>query len=104
MVASGGKKGQPRLVSVNLAGSSFKIRTDASQDYVTRLERYVNEKIVGVQGGGRQHSIRTALALAALSIADDYFTASESRDELDQEVRERLRRVLERVDAALESE
>jgi cell division protein ZapA (FtsZ GTPase activity inhibitor) len=88
-------------VGVNIAGSTLTIRTDASQDYVTRLEKYVNDKIEMVQPDGRRLSVRSALALAALSIADDYFSASEKQTALDRTVRDRLKRVLLRVDAAL---
>jgi len=104
MPSSNGKNGEPRLVSVILAGSTFTIRTDASQDYVTRLEQYVNEKLEEVQPDGRTLSARNALALAALSIADDYFSALESREALEENVRDRLKRVMARVDAALDSD
>lgn len=88
-------------MSVNLAGSSFTIRTDADQDYVTRLEKYVNDKLSEVQPEGQRLSMRSALALTALSIADDYFSVLESRDELDHKLRDGLKRVLARVDTAL---
>jgi cell division protein ZapA (FtsZ GTPase activity inhibitor) len=96
-----GRSGEPRLVAVNIAGSTLTIRTDANQEYVSRLEQYVNEKIEAVQPVGRRLSVRSALALAALSIADDYFSATDKHTALDHSVRERLKRVLGRVDAAL---
>ena len=96
--------GTARLVSVKLAGSTFTIRTDASREYVAALEQYVNEKLDAVQPAGGRLSMRSALALAALSIADDYFASARSREVLDQNVRERLKTVLARVDAALEAE
>lgn len=102
MASPEGKSGEPRLVSVNLAGSSLTIRTDANQDYVTRLEEYVNAKLEEVQPEGRRLAVRSALALAVLSIADDYFSALDSRDTLERGLRERLNRVLVRVDNALE--
>lgn len=104
MASPEGKSGEPRLVSVNLAGSTLTIRTDANQDYVTRLEEYVNEKLEEVQPEGRRLAVRSALALAVLSIADDYFSALDSRDTLERNLRERLSRVLTRVDSALESD
>lgn len=102
-MATGDSKGQPRLVSLNLAGSTFTIRTDASQDYVTRLEKYVNEKLNAVQPDGRPLPLKSALALAALSIADDFFSAEESRVELDLSVKERLKRVLLELDGAMDA-
>lgn len=103
-MAPGDKEDRPRLVSVNLAGSSFTIRTDAGQEYVARLERYVNQKLDAVQPEGHPLPLKSALALAALSMADDYFSADESRVALDQNVRERLKRILLRLDAALEGD
>jgi cell division protein ZapA (FtsZ GTPase activity inhibitor) len=104
MASTNGKSGEPRLVSVSLAGSTFTIRTDAHTDYVARLEKYVNDKLEEVQPDGRRLAVRNALALAALSIADDYFSALEKRDALERNVRERLKRVMARVDAALDSD
>ena len=103
MAASKTKSG-PRLVSVKIAGSTLTIRTDASQDYVDRLQKYVNEKIEEVQPEVRNLPLKSALALAALSIADDYFSSEESRQKLDDNVRQRLKRILLRLDAALEDE
>ena len=87
-----------------LKSMEYVLRTDANQEYVARLEKYVNDKLEEVQPDGRRLSVRSALALAALSIADDYFSASDDRDELDQSVKRRLKKVLARVDAALTSE
>ena len=95
---------EPRLVSINIGGSDFTIRTDANQEYMDRLEKYVNDKLDEVQPVGRGLSMRNALSLAVLSIADDYFTATESLDELDQNVRTRIKKVLVRVDQALGEE
>ncbi len=103
-MATGESRSQPRLVSLNLAGSNFTIRTDASQEYVTRLESYVNEKLNAVQPDGRPLPLKSALALAALSIADDYFSAEESRAELDQSVRKRVKRILTGLDDAMETD
>ncbi len=104
MNGDAGRGGEPRPVAVHLAGSTFTIRTDASQDYIERLQTYVNGKLEEVHPSGRRLSARNALALAALSIADDYFSAAESRDELDRVVRDRLKGVLLRVDEALSGE
>lgn len=95
---------EPRLVSINIGGSDFTIRTDANQDYMERLEKYVNDKLAEVKTEGSTLPMRTTLSLAMLSIADDYFTATESRDELDQNVRSRIKKVLLRVDQALADE
>jgi cell division protein ZapA (FtsZ GTPase activity inhibitor) len=103
-MAPGDNEQKSRLVTVNLAGSNFTIRTDAGQDYVAKLERYVNQKLEAVQPEGRPLPLKSALALAALSMADDYFSADDSRAALDQNVRERLKRILVRLDAALEGE
>lgn len=103
-MASGEKKSQPRPVDVRISGSTFTIRTDASQEYVSRLERYVNEKVEEVQPEGRSLPLKSALALAALSIADDYFSADGKREAVEQEMNQKLRRILLRIDTALEED
>ena len=76
-------------------------KTDASEEYVARLEQYVNDKLDLVQPGATRLAPRTAFALAALSIADDYFEAKERKDDLEATVRDRLERLMTRIDTAL---
>ena len=100
-MGSDGTTKQARQVTITLAGSTYTIKTDATEEYVNRLEQYVNDKLDIVQPGGQRLAPRTAVALAALSIADDYFSATERQSDLAKTVRERLGRLLARIDAAL---
>ena len=92
---------RPRPMTVSLAGSTYTSKTDASEEYVGRLEQYVNDKLDLVQPGSQRLAPRTAFALAALSIADDFFSAEGKRAELEDAVRDRLERLVTRIDAVL---
>ena len=100
-MGSDGTTQKPRQVTITLAGSTYPIKTDASEEYVARLEEYVNEKLDLVQPGATRLAPRTAFALAALSIADDYFEARAKRGDLESSVRDRIERLVTRIDAAL---
>ncbi len=99
-----GNKGEPRLAPITLGGSRFSIRTDASKDYVDRLESYVNEKLAEVQPEGQLLATHNALALAALAIADDFFSAQDERKRIEGEMEQRLKGILSRIDTALDDE
>lgn len=100
-MGSDGTTKKARQATITLAGSTYTIKTDAAPEYVDRLEQYVNEKLEEVQPGAQRLAPRTAIALTALSIADDYFSALEGRKQLERTVRERLGRLLARIDSAL---
>ncbi|MGH9159794.1 MAG: cell division protein ZapA, partial [Vicinamibacteraceae bacterium] len=90
-----------RIVSVEIQGLRYAVKSDLSADYVARLAAYVDGKM---QAAANQVPIgeSTKLAVvAALNIADEFFR---SRDEDQSNANELLRRAadLERlIDEAL---
>jgi cell division protein ZapA (FtsZ GTPase activity inhibitor) len=95
------KAGRTRSVPVTLAGAELTIKTDATDDYVSRLQRYVNDKVDALKPDRTAMAQRNALALAALSIADELFSAQEQRDTTTKALRDRLERLVTQIDSAL---
>ena len=85
-----------RIVSVEIQGLRYPVKSDLSADYVARLAAYVDDKM---QAAANQVPIgeSTKLAVvAALNIADEFFR---SREEDQSNANELLRRAadLERL-------
>ena len=89
-----------RVVSVQIAGLRYPIRSALDQEYVTRLAAYVDERIrVAAETTPSGDSHRLAV-LAALNIADELFRSRDVNRASDGELAERageLERMVDRV-------
>lgn len=67
-----------RVVSVQIHGQRYPIRSGLDQEYVARLAAYVDERIrIAADASPSGDSLRLAV-LAALNIADELFRCRES--------------------------
>ncbi|HEY3356355.1 MAG TPA: cell division protein ZapA [Polyangia bacterium] len=87
-----------RSVGVEIAGQRYAIRSDADEEYVNALARYVDEKIADARRSTRTVSTHQVVILAALTIADELFREQGSHAEMKQKIRERVHRALERLE------
>jgi len=68
------------VVSVEISGQRYPIRTELDPAYVVRLAAYVNEKMrVASESSPSGDSVRLAV-ITALNIADELFRCRESTD------------------------
>jgi len=80
--------GALKTTSVRIMGDDYPIKSDADADYLHDLAQFVENKISGV---GAQNKLPPRLRreiLAALLIADDYFTEKRKNEELESRVAE----------------
>lgn len=88
-----------RVVSVQIHGQRYPIRSGLDQEYVARLAAYVDERIrIAADASPSGDSLRLAV-LAALNIADELFRCREAtrqRNDL-AERWEELERLVDRV-------
>ena len=92
-----------RLVTVEIMGQRYPIRSVLDLEYITDLASYVDGKIQSAterSTGG--DTVRIAV-LAALNIADEYFRARESETHLGEDLQKRASEIEQMVDRALES-
>ena len=95
---------QGRVVTVEIAGQRYPIRSALEPDYVARLAVYVDEKMrAAAESTPTSDSLRLAV-LAALNIADELFRCRDVNRARDGQLAERaeeLERLVDRVLMAL---
>ena len=91
----------PRVVSVEILGQQYPIRSPLDARYVADLAAYVDEKIRSTADiTPTTDTVRLAV-LAALNIADEYFHARDGDRERRDGVLDRVARIEQLIDEAL---
>ena len=91
-----------RIVTVEIMGQRYPIRSALDVEYITHLANYVGEKIQSAtehSTGG--DTVRIAV-LAALNIADEYFRARDAGTHHGEDLQKRTTEIEQIVDRALE--
>ena len=91
-----------RIVTVEIMGQRYPIRSALDIEYITHLANYVDEKIQSateLSTGG--DTVRIAV-LAALNIADEYFRARDTKTHFRNDLQQRVTEIEQIVDQALE--
>ena len=91
-----------RIVTVEIMGQRYPIRSALDVEYITHLASYVDEKIQSateLSTGG--DTVRIAV-LAALNIADEYFRARDTKTLRRNDLQKRAAEIEQIVDRALE--
>ncbi len=92
-----------RVISVEIHGQRYPIRSALDQEYVLRLAAYVDEKIgAAADSTPTGDSLRLAV-LAALNIADELFRAREVSRSKDSRIAQRAGELERLLDDALAS-
>ncbi|MFN7913735.1 MAG: cell division protein ZapA [Vicinamibacterales bacterium] len=93
--------GDGRVITVEIHGQRYPIRSSLDQDYVLRLATFVDQKmgLVATTTPGSD-SLRMAV-LAALNIADELFRAREATRAKDSQIAERASELEQIVDRVL---
>jgi cell division protein ZapA len=89
-----------RVVSVDICGQRYPIRSTLDAEYVSRLAGYVDEKIRAAGEATSSGDGQRLAVLAALNIADELFRCRESTRARDGNLAERageLERLLDKV-------
>jgi cell division protein ZapA len=93
----------PRVVSVEIHGLRYPIRSTLDPSYVAHLAAYVDAKIqAAAEESPTSESVKVAV-VAALNIADDYFRLREAGPDSNDEIRRRAAEIERLVDEALAS-
>jgi cell division protein ZapA len=90
-----------RVLSVEIHGQRYPIRSSLDPEYVLRLAAYVDQKIgAAADSTPSGDSLRLAV-LAALNIADELFRTREATRARDSEIAERASELEQLVDRVL---
>jgi cell division protein ZapA len=89
-----------RVISVDIQGQRYPIRSALDPDYVTRLAVYVDDKMRAAADSTQTGDTLRLAVLAALNIADELFRCRDANRARDGELADRageLERLLDRV-------
>ena len=89
-----------RVITVEIHGQRYPIRSSLEPDYVLRLAAFVDEKIAAAADSTPTGDSQRLTVLAALNIADELFRIREQTRAVDHQIAERaseLEQILDRV-------
>jgi cell division protein ZapA len=96
--------GKERLVEIKVFGQTYTVKTDAEEDHIQEVARYVNEKLDEVLKKTRSVSTLNVAILTALNIADDLLKEKNKRVALLQEIDMKSKDLAEKIDLRLSGE
>ncbi|HVP76526.1 MAG TPA: cell division protein ZapA [Thermodesulfobacteriota bacterium] len=94
--------GKERLVEIKVFGQTYTVKTDAEEEYIQDVAKYVNEKMEEVLKKTKSVSTLNVAILTALNIADDLLREKEKRTALLREVEAKSRELVEKIDIKIE--
>jgi cell division protein ZapA len=92
-----------RSVDLRIGGQSYRVVSSASEEELRRLAGRVDQKVAELAPAGKPVPPQ-ALALAAIALAHDLEVEQGRRLTLERRSRDMLRRVLVRVESALDTD
>jgi cell division protein ZapA len=92
-----------RSVDLRIGGQSYRVVSSASEEELRRLAGRVDQKVAELAPAGKPVPPQ-ALALAAIALAHDLEVEQSRRLMLERRSRDMLRRVLVRVESALDTD
>jgi cell division protein ZapA len=90
-----------RVVSVDIAGQRYRIRSELDERYIAELAAYVDQKMRAASDAAPASDVLGLAILVALNIADEYFRARDAQSTDSGELNERALRLEALVDGVL---
>jgi cell division protein ZapA len=91
----------PQVVTVEIMGQRFLIRSSLDIEYINRLASYVDHKIQAATEHSTGGDTVRITVLAAMNIADEYFRSRDTETSLELAVKTRAGEIERMVDDAL---
>ena len=89
------------VITVEIAGQRYPIRSSLDERYVAELAAYVDQKMRAAVNAAPESDMLGLVILVALNIADDVFRARQQQSTATGELNERALRLEEIVDSVL---
>jgi cell division protein ZapA (FtsZ GTPase activity inhibitor) len=92
-----------RTITLEIAGTRFRLVSDADQDHLQELAAMINERVdkLGRAGARSSASSGQLLALAALDLADELKSARAKLEEVERLTRSAIANAMARIDTHL---
>lgn len=91
------------VITVEIAGQRYPIRSSLDERYVAELASYVDAKMRAASDVAPTSDLLGLAVLVALNIADEYFRARDQQSSADDALQERAMQLEQLVDDALGS-
>lgn len=89
-------------ITLNVGGQQYRVVASVPEESLRRLAAVVDERIRAIVPKGKQIPA-SAILLAAIALANDVEEERDKREAVEKRSRDVLRRLLARIDEALES-
>ena len=89
------------VVTVEIAGQRYPIRSDLDERYVAELAAYVDQKMRAAMNVAPESDMLGLAVLVALNIADDFFRARQRQSSVHGELNDRALQLEQLVDDVL---
>ena len=89
------------VVTVEIGGQRYPIRSGLDPAYIAELAAYVDEKVRAATAAAPTNDLLSVAVLVAMNIADECFRARQQQSSTDGEINERALRLEQLVDQAL---
>ncbi len=89
-------------IKVVIYGKEYSIRSNEDPDYVAKVARYVDSKMVEVDRSGVSSNPTQAAVLASMNITDEYFGDQKKTEELLSATNERCKKLVERISSVIQ--
>jgi len=86
-------------IKINILGKEYSIKSEVGEDYVVQITEYLNQKIEDVIKTTKTVSTHNILILAAMNIANDYFTAKNLNEETIDIIETRSGNLIDYIDS-----
>ena len=91
-----------RTIALEIAGTKFRLISDADQQHLQDLAAMINDRVEKMsRGGARSASSSQLLALAALDLADELRSAEARLQEVERLTRTAIGNAIARIDRRL---
>lgn len=89
-------------VTLEIAGTRFRLVADAEGDHLRALAKEVNDRVEQLSAGSRTASSAQLLAMVALGLADDLRTSDQKLQRVEALTRETIEQAIARIDEQLQ--
>ena len=70
-------------IKVSIMGQEYNIRTDADQNYIKKVAKFVEDRMKEIQNAAPDTTSQLRIAvLAAMNVTDEYFTVKRQKNEV----------------------
>lgn len=90
-----------KRIKVNILNSEYVLKTDADEEYVHEIAKYIEQKVKEITKGDSSIVAPQPFLLATLKITDEYFRLNREFEEYKNRAEQRSQELVELLDKSL---